>query len=90
MQHISVLLTPDSHITCTRTLRKTAWVLRYRSDVRMGSTRDIFDPLPSCRRNMQPAETRYPIRKTGAVRHSISLEAVVSPTSRTAAGARAH
>ena len=49
MRHISVLWTLNSRITCTQTLRKTAWVLRWRNDVRMESTRDIFDPLPSCR-----------------------------------------
>ena len=49
MRHISVQSTLDSRITCTQTLRRTAWVLRWRNDVRMGSTRDIFDQLPSCR-----------------------------------------
>ena len=49
MRHISVLSTPSSRNTCTQTLRKTAWVLRWRNDVRMGSTRDIFDLLRSCR-----------------------------------------
>ena len=48
MRHISVLSTSDSRITCTRTLRKTVWVLRWRNDGRMESTRDIFDLLPSC------------------------------------------
>ena len=49
MRHISVLSTLDSRITCIQTLQKTAWVLRWRNDVRMESTRDIFDLLPSCR-----------------------------------------
>ena len=49
MRHILVLSILDSCITCTQKLRKTAWVLRWRNDVRMESTRDIFDLLPSCR-----------------------------------------
>ena len=43
MQHISVLSTLDSRVTCTQTLQKTAWVLHWRNDVRMESTRDILE-----------------------------------------------
>ena len=51
MQHISVLSTLDSRITCIQTLRKTAPVLRWRNDVCMESTRDLFELWPSCRGN---------------------------------------
>ena len=61
MRHISVLSTLDSHITCTQTLRKTAWVLRWRNDVRMESTRDIFNLLPSChgKSSLPKLDTRF-------------------------------
>ena len=89
MRYISVLSTADGRITCTQTLRKTVWVLRQRNNVRMESTRDIFDLLPSCRENAT-CRNLIPDSRTGAVRHRISHETVVSPTSRTTAGARAH
>ena len=46
MRHISVLSTLDSRITCTQTLRKTAWVLRWRNDVRMETLRAHLDQVP--------------------------------------------
>ena len=52
---------PSSRRYLPTYLRKTAWVLRWRNDVRIGSTRDIFDLLPSCREkcSLPKLDTRF-------------------------------
>ena len=59
MGHILVLSTPDSRITCTQTLRKTAWVLQCAHEKYKGH----LQPIAFMLRKMQPAKKRYPIRE---------------------------